>query len=77
MRLILTIRKWRERRGMTQAELARRVGVRQATISRLETEDSRRIELDVLDALARALRCEPGELLERVPSARGSRGKRR
>jgi putative transcriptional regulator len=77
MRLILTIRKWRERRGMTQAELARRVGVRQATISRLETEDSRRIELDVLDALARALHCEPGDLLERVPSVRGSRGKRR
>jgi putative transcriptional regulator len=77
MRLILTIRKWRERRGLSQAELAKRVGVRQATISRLETEDSRRIELDVLDALARALRCEPADLLERVPSARGGRGKRR
>ena len=75
MRLVLRIREWRERRGMTQAELARRVGVRQATISRLETEESRRIELDVLDRLAQALQCEPGDLLERVPSRR-KRGRR-
>ena len=63
--LILTIREWRERRGMTQAQLAERVGVRQATISDLETGQSRRIELDLLDRLARALRCKPADLLLR------------
>ncbi len=63
--LILTIREWRERRGMTQAQLAERVGVRQATISDLETGQSRRIELDLLDRLARALRCKPNDLLQR------------
>ena len=63
--LILTIREWRERRGITQAQLAERVGVRQATISDLETGQSRRIELDLLDRLARALRCKPADLLLR------------
>ena len=61
MRLILKIREWRERRGMTQFELAKRVGVRQATISRLETGESRRIELDVLDGLLRVLQCKPDD----------------
>jgi putative transcriptional regulator len=50
---------------MTQAELAERVGVRQATISDLETGQSRRIELDLLDRLAKVLRCKPGQLIER------------
>ena len=64
--LVLTIRDWRERRGLTQAQLAERVGVRQATISDLETGRSGRIELDLLDRLAQALRCKPGELIGRV-----------
>ncbi len=65
MPLVLRLREWREKRGLTQAELARRVGVRQATISRLETEESRRIELDVLDRLLRVLRCKPNDLLRK------------
>ena len=35
----------------------------QATISDLETGKSRRIELDLLDNLAKALRCKPGDLI--------------
>ncbi len=65
MPLVLRLREWREKRGLTQVELARKVGVRQATISRLETEESRRIELDVLDRLLRVLRCKPNDLLLR------------
>ncbi len=65
MPLVLRLREWREKRGLTQVELARKVGVRQATISRLETEESRRIELDVLDRLLRVLRCKPNDLLQR------------
>ena len=43
--------------------MAEKVGVRQATISDLKTGKSRRIELDLLDRLAKALRCEPSDLI--------------
>lgn len=66
------IRELREAAGLSQAQLAERAGVRQATVSELETGKSRRL-LDVIDKLARALRVEPGELLQRAPKARRRR----
>ena len=65
----LRIRTLRERAGLTQAQLADRAGVRQATISELESGKDRRL-LEVIDKLARALKVEPGELLERAPRRR-------
>ncbi len=74
--LIVGLKKWREKRGLTQAELAEAVGVRQATISDIETGKSRRIDLDTIDSLARVLRCSPGDLLERVPERKRQRRQR-
>ena len=54
-------------RGWTQEQLARKAGIRQATVSDLETGRDRRIGLDIVDKLARALGVEPGELFERAP----------
>ena len=63
--LVVNIREWREKRGLTQIQLAEAVGARQATISDFETGKTRRIELDLLEALARALKCKPADLLEK------------
>ncbi len=60
----LALKALREAKGLTQQQLAEAVGVRQATISDLETGKSRRIELDLIERLAKALRVKPGELLE-------------
>lgn len=68
------IRELRLARQWSQAQLAEKVGVRQATISGLETGRTRRVDLDTIDALARALGVQPGELLERVPDRKGKRG---
>lgn len=65
--LRLTLRDARKAADLTQAELAARVGVRQATISDLESGKSTRIEFALLDALCTALGVEPGELLLREP----------
>ncbi|HEX9581614.1 MAG TPA: helix-turn-helix transcriptional regulator [Gemmatimonadales bacterium] len=63
---VLNLRARRERAGLTQEALAERAGVRQATISDLETGKSRRIDLDILERIAKALGCEPGELIASV-----------
>jgi transcriptional regulator with XRE-family HTH domain len=59
------LREAREEAGLTQTELAEKSGVRQATISELETGKTRRVDLDVLDRLCGALRLAPGDLLKR------------
>jgi len=76
----LRLRALREKAGMTQAELADAVDVRQPTISALETGTSRRIEFDLLDRLCAVLgkkldrNIEPGEFFERDTAKRRGKG---
>jgi transcriptional regulator with XRE-family HTH domain len=63
MTLTLNLKVCRERKELSQAQLAKAAGVRQATISRLETGKSRRIELDLLEKLAAVLGVKPASLL--------------
>jgi len=53
--LVLRIIKLREKRGMTQADLAKAIGTRQANVSRLERFDAN-LTLGTLEKVARALR---------------------
>lgn len=63
--IAIRLKHWREKRGLTQAELATLARVRQPTVSDLETGKSKAIRLDVLDRLAAALDVTPGQLLKR------------
>ncbi|WP_031495589.1 helix-turn-helix domain-containing protein [Bryobacter aggregatus] len=56
-------------RGMTLTDLAERVGITLANLSVLKTNKARAIRFSTLDALCRELDCQPGDLLEWVPSA--------
>jgi transcriptional regulator with XRE-family HTH domain len=71
MTLNLRLREYRQRRGLSQAQLARMAGVRQATVSGLETGKSRRIELDLLEKLAKVLKVKPAALLVDTKRKRG------
>jgi transcriptional regulator with XRE-family HTH domain len=71
MTLTLKLKELRERKGLSQAQLAKTVGVRQATISDLETGKSRRIELDLLEKLAKALGVKPAGLLANTRKKQG------
>jgi putative transcriptional regulator len=53
-------------RRMTLTELAERVGITIANLSILKTNKARAIRFSTLDALCRALDCQPADLLERV-----------
>jgi transcriptional regulator with XRE-family HTH domain len=49
------VRELREARGWTQTELAKRAGIRRATVNRLENQRVTSIDLTVLEKLAKAL----------------------
>ncbi len=53
----------RERKRMTQAALAKKVGVHQVTIARVET-GTRRPSMDLLQRLAKTLKTKVSELLD-------------
>lgn len=56
-----------EERGMTVAELARRVGVTVVNLSVLKNNRARAIRFSTLTALCDALDCQPGELFRVRP----------
>lgn len=59
----INLAKLRIKADLTQGELADLAGTYQATISNLESGKSQRIELDLLNRLAKALKCKSGDLL--------------
>lgn len=50
---------------MTQSELARKTGIRKATINELYWELNESIKLDTIDKICEALDCEISDLLVR------------
>ena len=56
-------RKW------TQADLARKTGIRPTTISELYHEMADRVNLDHLDLICEALECDLDELIVREPNS--------
>ena len=51
--------------GMTQAQLAKKTGIDQGDISRMENGKTGGIRFDILDRLCRALKCQPEDILVR------------
>jgi len=64
------------KRSMTLTELSESVGLTLANLSILKTGKARAVRFSTLEALCRALDCQPGELLEFVDDKpeRKSRG---
>lgn len=62
------IREWRKFRGLTLVQLSERVGMTQASMSRIET-GKQPYSQPVLEAIADALSCEPSDLIGRLPGA--------
>ena len=70
--LVFRIRELREARGWSQERLAVQAGIRQATVSGLETGATRRVDLDTLERLGKALGVDPASLL--VTTSRRAKG---
>lgn len=52
------------KRKMTSGELAEKVGITPANLSILKTGKARAIRFSTLDAICKALDCQPGDILE-------------
>jgi len=61
--LTLRLRELRELKGWSLRELARRAGVRPATISAIETGQTTGIDFATLERLAKVLEVDPGYLI--------------
>ena len=68
-RLASTLLRLREETGLSQVQIAKRLGVGRSTLNRLEAADQN-TTLRTLDRLCRALEREPGELFERTDRRR-------
>ena len=54
-------------RRISSQELAAQVGITQANLSILKTGKAKAIRFSTLDAICKALDCQPGDILEYVP----------
>lgn len=61
------LKQWRKYRGLTQVQLAERIGIDQGQLSKIENR-KRQYDEEFLALAAEALRCEPVDLLIRDPS---------
>ena len=52
------------KRKMSVTELSEKVGITMANISILKNEKAKAIRLPTLDAICKALDCQPGDILE-------------
>lgn len=64
MSIIVNVDVMLAKRKMTSSELAEKVGITQANLSILKTGKARAVRFSTLDALCRALDCQPGDILE-------------
>ena len=60
------------RRKMSLSELAQRVDITMANLSILKNNKARAVRFSTLEAICRALDCQPGDILEFVPDGEGS-----
>ncbi|MBI3124266.1 MAG: helix-turn-helix transcriptional regulator [Ignavibacteriales bacterium] len=57
------------KRKMSLTELAEKVGITMANLSVLKTEKARAVRFSTLEAICKALDCQPGDILEYIPDA--------
>ena len=64
MAIVINIDVMLARRKMPSGELAEKIGISPANMSILKTGKAKALRLSTLDAICKALDCQPGDLLE-------------
>ena len=64
MSIIVNVDVMMARRKMSSQELAEKIGITQANLSILKTGKAKAVRFTTLEAICRALDCQPGDILE-------------
>ena len=71
MAIILRLDRVMADRKMSLNELSERVGIANVNLSKLKNGHVSAIRFSTLDAICKALNCQPGDILEYRPDAAG------
>ena len=69
MPIIVNVDVMLAKRKMTSSELAEEIGLSPVNLSILKTGKAKGVRFTTLDAICKALDCQPGDLLEYRPQA--------
>jgi len=67
MSIVINIDVMLARRKMSSGELAEKIGITPANLSILKCGKAKAIRITTMDAICRALDCQPGDILEYRP----------
>lgn len=68
MAIIVNLDVMLAKRKMPSGELAEKIGITQANLSILKTGKAKAIRFSTLEAICKALNCQPADILEYRPS---------
>ncbi|MBQ5410797.1 MAG: helix-turn-helix transcriptional regulator [Bacteroidales bacterium] len=71
MPIVVNVDVMLARRKMTSTELAEKIGLSTVNLSNLKTGKVKGVRFTTLDAICKALDCQPGDLLEYLPGGDG------
>ena len=74
MPIIVNLDVMLAKRKMTLSQLSEQVDVTIDNLSILKTNKARAVRFSTLDAICKALDCQPGDILEYVPEEAGNDG---
>ena len=69
MPIVVDFEKQRKASGLTVAQLAERIGITQANLFVLKSNRGKAIRFTTLEALCKALDCQPGDILRFEPES--------
>ena len=73
MKIVVNLDVMMARRKMSLGELAQKVDITMANLSILKNNHAKAVRFTTLEAICKALDCQPGDILEYVPDDAGQR----
>ncbi|MEG3070947.1 MAG: helix-turn-helix transcriptional regulator [Peptococcaceae bacterium] len=67
MPIVVNLDVMMAKRKMSSVELAEKIGINQTNLSILKTGKARAIRFSTMEAICKALDCQPGDILEYKP----------